>query len=65
MKAFENNQEIADYLAWLLDTDTELEDENGEKAIQTHYDPGSNELFIMDVLSRKSYKITVQEHGTI
>lgn len=64
-KVFESKEELTDYIGWLLDTDSELESDEGDALVTTHVDPGSNELFIVDTLTRKSYKIVVTEHGVI
>lgn len=61
---FNNKIELADYLSWLIDTDTELQDDDGVKEAQCFIEPGEN-IFFISCADKKVYKITVEEHGKL
>lgn len=64
-KVFENKEQLTDYLAFSLENDTELQEEDSDESyIMVHTDPGSNEIFIVDKLANKVYKVVIEEHGT-
>ena len=60
---FKDEFSLADYLSWTIDTDAELEDDAGNTNVTTLVEPGSNVLFISDVV--KSFKVTIEEYGRV